>query len=291
MGPSLPRSFFPTRGDAAPPHTRGWTRAAAEDEHPARGSPAHAGMDPSQSGSPSHSQRLPRTRGDGPRAVGGVDGAAGAPPHTRGWTPLERGLVDVVDGSPAHAGMDPEKSCLAASACRLPRTRGDGPSLNSARHGRHVGSPAHAGMDPDTESAPVVAAGLPRTRGDGPALRWKSRSAGPAPPHTRGWTQPRAPDQALRGGSPAHAGMDPGPSRPRTPSTRLPRTRGDGPLATADTDLQAVAPPHTRGWTLSGDGTRQVLDGSPAHAGMDPSDTLERPGAVWLPRTRGDGPA
>ncbi len=51
---------------AAPPHTRGWTRGAADIVDGDRGSPAHAGMDPTTGSTSRRSPRLPRTRGDGP---------------------------------------------------------------------------------------------------------------------------------------------------------------------------------------------------------------------------------
>ena len=77
-----PRLGLPrTRGDgparrrrpplvwAAPPHTRGWTPAPRVTVPYRRGSPAHAGMDPIHRLEADRRQRLPRTRGDGPRQI------------------------------------------------------------------------------------------------------------------------------------------------------------------------------------------------------------------------------
>ena len=50
--------------------------------------------------------------------------------------------------------------------------------------------------------------------------------------------------------------------------TRLPRTRGDGPLAPSRLVDSKVAPPHTRGWTHASDFGDPQLLGSPAHAGI-----------------------
>ncbi len=74
LGWRLPR----TRGDrpcsidhassirVAPPHTRGSTFWRSISRPPARGSPAHAGIDPASSSACARSDRLPRTRGDRP---------------------------------------------------------------------------------------------------------------------------------------------------------------------------------------------------------------------------------
>ena len=52
----------------APPHARGWTAAPARDDDRHDGSPARAGMDPPGRRCRPRRRRLPRTRGDGPRA-------------------------------------------------------------------------------------------------------------------------------------------------------------------------------------------------------------------------------
>ena len=116
----------------APPHTRGWTCGLADGVDDDLGSPAHAGMDPSLPTRSPWPPRLPRTRGDGPHPEVGARGPRQAPPHTRGWTPEGKPAGFVGWGSPAHAGMDPCASTGRAPACRLPRTRGDGPSVSAA---------------------------------------------------------------------------------------------------------------------------------------------------------------
>jgi CRISPR-associated endonuclease Cas1 subtype I-E len=58
----------PAENMEAPPHTRGWTRAAFRSRETVHGSPAHAGMDPRVSSRAFLKGRLPRTRGDGPCA-------------------------------------------------------------------------------------------------------------------------------------------------------------------------------------------------------------------------------
>ena len=256
------------------------------------------------------SERLPRTRGDGPKRRTGSRRMPTAPPHTRGWTPTTTGRNNRLRGSPAHAGMDPDRLARQHALHGLPRTRGDGPcnlfvdgrGYAAPPHTRgwtprrvrraavDTGSPAHAGMDRGRTLASDIADGLPRTRGDGPRTPSVVRPLAEAPPHTRGWTPNHALYLGRQDGSPAHAGMDPTGSRPTAPHARLPRTRGDGPGCVAGCAVRAPAPPHTRGWTRH---TRRCLPrprGSPAHAGMDPAPGAARRRRGGLPRTRGDGP-
>ena len=153
------------------------------------------------------------------------------------------------------------------------------------------GSPAHAGMDPRPMLTCDLSPRLPRTRGDGPFWLWATSSAPGAPPHTRGWTRQKPRILPRQCGSPAHAGMDPRCLRRIDRQRRLPRTRGDGPGICSIAPPMASAPPHTRGWTLHLIGHTVQIDGSPAHAGMDPLVNGASTIIFWLPRTRGDGPS
>ena len=193
----------------ASPHTRGWTRRPLGVPRLDDGFPAHAGMDRSPPTPMLDGPRLPRTRGDGPRAAGRGQEGVWASPHTRGWTPLRRCAGDRRDGFPAHAGMDPRTAQRKRHRARLPRTRGDGPASVCGSRGGYrasphtrgwthvvpladlvrVGFPAHAGMDPAAPRSHPFRAGLPRTRGDGPCTARRSRRAPRASPHTRGWTR------------------------------------------------------------------------------------------------------
>ena len=277
--------------EEAPPHTRGWTRRGHPGARRAAGSPAHAGMDP-----PS---RLLRVM------------LVGAPPHTRGWTrPADRAPRQGL-GSPAHAGMDRTPRRSGDRRPWLPRTRGDGPDLVVAVDRRGAapphtrgwtspppalraaaaGSPAHAGMDPRAPGARASGRGLPRTRGDGPLSEIARQRDPLAPPHTRGWTVQRPPVRGALDGSPAHAGMDRAGTTARASSSRLPRTRGDGPMIPCQAAASSLAPPHTRGWTRDAETGAECLLGSPAHAGMDPCSGPTTRACGRLPRTRGDGPS
>ena len=264
---------------AASPHPRGWTPGRGGVGGDGRGFPAPAGMDRTRRRWKGRTNRLPRTRGDGPRLrfPAAIDNVAS--PHPRGWTPLRRRCVRQVEGFPAPAGMDPVGGRCTGGRPRLPRTRGDGPMRHepdasragasphprgwTRRRRRPLrgcrGFPAPAGMDPHRSSWRMSLRGLPRTRGDGPWHVWLASEPAPASPHPRGWTQGRRPRAAPATGFPAPAGMDPSRCRPTYHRRRLPRTRGDG--------------------------------GFPAPAGMDPTRCPRRGRDAGLPRTRGDGPA
>ena len=215
---------------------------------------------------------------------------AQAPPPTRGWTLEEERHPRGGAGSPAYAGMDPSFPSAGPARERLPRLRGDGPAfprrLTSAtaappptrgwtrrRRSRpwgDYGSPAYAGMDPKARSAVSKAAWLPRLRGDGPSFLHRMRSAGRAPPPTRGWTVELVVRVVGGDGSPAYAGMDPMRGRDVLAAAGLPRLRGDGPEYDYVSDGPILAPPPTRGWTLTARLYAEYQRGSPAYAGMDP---------------------
>ena len=254
------------------------------------GFPAHAGMDPRYRRRSARPRWLPRTRGDGPSGHGRSPVPGAASPHTRGWTRCVAPGDGTVVGFPAHAGMDPENGGQGCPRRRLPRTRGDGPKSRWAKvenlwasphtrgwtrvfddHPAHrPGFPAHAGMDPRTQTRTAKRTRLPRTRGDGPEGEHAVIHTVRASPHTRGWTRGVLPRLPTRRGFPAHAGMDPRHTPPRSRRSGLPRTRGDGPHAGISATCAPAASPHTRGWTPAERPRRAVHPGFPAHAGMDP---------------------
>ena len=199
-------------------------------------------------------------------------------------------------GFPAHAGMDPGSSRSRRTPARLPRTRGDGPSSSTSgpnpdaasphtRGWTHPpsapgplarGFPAHAGMDPADRRDHRRADRLPRTRGDGPLQNSANARDTEASPHTRGWTRGADGAVACGEGFPAHAGMDPAPSRAAGSRGGLPRTRGDGPRSGPGFGRERPASPHTRGWTRLVPRPGHRAAGFPAHAGMDPVDARSR---------------
>ena len=215
----------------APPHPRGSTPR----RHPAgaisRGSPAPAGIDPFRKRGRGSARWLPRTRGDRPLAKPSTSRPSGAPPHPRGSTPAATQFRHDSRGSPAPAGIDPRRGCPASRCSRLPRTRGDRPEMRGAsfptvaapphprgsthRHHDHArrgrGSPAPAGIDPGWTICRTPTVWLPRTRGDRPQSAIVDQLQNRAPPHPRGSTRVSDCQLFQAGGSPAPAGIDPGP--------------------------------------------------------------------------------
>ena len=106
-GDGPPRLDRQAEGDAASPHTRGWTRPDSGRRPGGGGFPAHAGMDPCNRARSSAPAGLPRTRGDGPEVAACFRVPLVASPHTRGWTRTRQPHRFGRRGFPAHAGMDP----------------------------------------------------------------------------------------------------------------------------------------------------------------------------------------
>ncbi len=115
--------------DWTAPRTRGWTRGRLARLRGGQDCPAHAGMDLMKHLECFRVVGLPRARGDGPDPVmGDVNGQRTAP-RTRGWTREHRETAACLRDCPAHAGMDPRPRPLGPSTRRLPRARGDGPTI------------------------------------------------------------------------------------------------------------------------------------------------------------------
>ena len=303
----------PPPGRSAPgasPRSRGWTRKTLDLMPDLEGFPALAGMDRGRGRGRIHRRRLPRARGDGPCHRRGEVGEREASPRSRGWTLAEAEPARLSTGFPALAGMDLFQQPLQRQAGRLPRARGDGPPAMRSRatlwaasprsrgwtrlagpqRAHQRGFPALAGMDPRPDASRRHGCGLPRARGDGPRAMRPGPAGGGASPRSRGWTRSSRLRRRTSGGFPALAGMDPAPLSGRPIPRRLPRARGDGPVAGGHGRVQVEASPRSRGWTLSRAGARPGPAGFPALAGMDlpgPGRLEERLG---LPRARGDGP-
>ena len=274
------------------------------------GFPARAGMDLGVHRHSAGSQRIPRTRGDGPPDCPTRRRHQPDSPHARGWTLGHAGGHPAWEGFPARAGMDRGRRGHRRAGRRIPRTRGDGPLVDLAarrlladsphargwtsrplRPGRaHCGFPARAGMDPARAPCSPTWRRIPRTRGDGPYPGPPVVSPAGDSPHARGWTSSWPTSPAPGTGFPARAGMDPWRRLARGPDGGIPRTRGDGPSAARIAPSAARDSPHARGWTVEGWMRMAAEAGFPARAGMDRRRgwwRITRPG---IPRTRGDGP-
>ena len=233
----------------APPHSRGSSPAERHPTLCGSGSPALAGIIPRAAETTHDPCRLPRTRGDHPRASARRYRSSWAPPHSRGSSPVRAHSDHVRSGSPALAGIIPSSPGRSPPRSWLPRTRGDHPfrlaptsatlpapphsrgsSRRAARRdGWNPGSPALAGIIPRVASWQRRAAGLPRTRGDHPHIRRTCPAFRRAPPHSRGSSQADPRFGQGGHGSPALAGIIPLNPLFRWRRDGLPRTRGDHP--------------------------------------------------------------
>ena len=231
-------------------------------------------MDPSVWTCSSAAPWLPRAGGDGPTTCGPRVDSRSAPPRRRGWTRHAPPRLPRPSGSPAQAGMDPLRPHHRGGVTGLPRAGGDGPGPRPRDPGwggapprrrgwtlargpnglRGLGSPAQAGMDPRDGTPPRASSGLPRAGGDGPRRTRCCGTPQSAPPRRRGWTHAPAVGHPAPHGSPAQAGMDPPPPRPRDRRVGLPRAGGDGPATRYGPAAEGSAPPRRRGWTQRGGG-------------------------------------
>ena len=191
---------------------------------------------------------------------------------------------------PRPRGDGPATAAACARVTRVPPPTRGWPAATQRRGGRRCGSPAHAGMAPHRHLRGRCRHGFPRPRGDGPVSAGAEAANVMVPPPTRGWPSHTAACGSRVRGSPAHAGMAPGPARPTPAAPRFPRPRGDGPIMPGlDTTVGAVPPP-TRGWPHGGARDDAGHGGSPAHAGMALLELDDHPPPHRFPRPRGDGP-
>ena len=121
------RRTTPENSQASSPHARGWTRRGHRPHARLRVFPARAGMDPFVVHPWRGPTRLPRTRGDGPRACVLIPNRRASSPHARGWTRSMTFPSFPAFVFPARAGMDPRQVVDHGIRKGLPRTRGDGP--------------------------------------------------------------------------------------------------------------------------------------------------------------------
>ncbi len=273
------------------PHARGWTEIADMAGATAAG--------------------VPRMRGDGPVGLILTDGLSECSPHARGWTAYHIGYFHEPSVFPACAGMDRSSARCSQRCARVPRMRGDGPSVRAFRragwrcspHARgwtvFEGAvidgcqvfPACAGMDRGRSRRTLNSRRVPRMRGDGPTQELHRQQLGTCSPHARGWTVTTHDSLGPKLVFPACAGMDRATSAPECGRRGVPRMRGDGPATGAYKCAAPWCSPHVRGWTGWIDLPTLALFVFPACAGMDRLAPIRYPTTSGVPRMRGDGPA
>ena len=185
-------------------------------------------------------------------------------PPTRGWTSRKIELTcqsRAVSVSPPTRGWTHQDGAIVSCWSGFPRPRGDGPWNGAIPAKRSKVSPPTRGWTLLEHGKPHqdVCDGFPRPRGDGPGPRTSERAAdlrGGFPAHA-GMDPAQEPTMTALTlqGFPAHAGMDPSISeRVVHCCSGFPRPRGDGPVSDSHRACSSYA-------------------GFPAHAGMDPCPT------------------
>ena len=177
-----------------------------------------------------------------------------------------------------------DRGCVVCRSIpiRVPRARGDGP--------------------PWAVEVRRMADRVPRARGDGPKTVLRRLAKRLCSPRTRGWTVDGLSEDRQQRVFPAHAGMDRPRRRSQARHLRVPRARGDGPLADELRDRYGIVfpahagmdrrtkpsprgrsrcSPRTRGWTEGREGHYQIRPGVPRARGDGPEDEparRDRPG-------------
>ena len=193
---------------------------------------------------------------------------------------------------------------------RVPRPRGDGPLIDKQRRDRVARSPpargwpgfsiairasvtafpARAGMARRSVLWGTSSYSVPRPRGDGPLIdvpvyRYLLRS-----PPARGWPVFSGSGEVAVQAFPARAGMARRAKSASATTPRVPRPRGDGPLAITRLQAPGRRSPPARGWPAGAAGDPPAADAFPARAGMARAGPYVEFLAERVPRPRGDGP-
>jgi len=193
---------------------------------------------------------------------------------------------------------------------RLPRARGDRPSLGGVsgflpaasprsrgsapedHRGQHAtrGFPALAGIGPRPPKPSVRSPGLPRARGDRPYQLPVYRGETAASPRSRGSAFDWRETAWVRAGFPALAGIGPGLTLSSRETSWLPRARGDRPWGRFLGIGIAEASPRSRGSARDVQRSRWRAAGFPALAGIGLFGAIIGEACRRLPRARGDRP-
>ena len=151
--------------------------------------------------------------------------------------------------------------------------------------------PACAGLDRRLAGRLADTYSLPRMRGDRPLISILYSRCAMFTPHARGSTYHsynKHPDPEVY---PACAGIDPLPFQVPLELPRLPRMRGDRPLAIRASWSILRFTPHARGSTAYEASQKQEKKVYPACAGIDQNNSLFLAFFRSLPRMRGDRPS
>jgi len=136
---------LPSLAAPASPRSRGSARCGCRGDRDRHGFPALAGIGPRSEASAGSCRRLPRARGDRPRKIIAGSTPLVASPRSRGSAPDRRNPRYGHRGFPALAGIGPTSCRCTGVKPRLPRARGDRPSIGARPRGSAPASPRSRG--------------------------------------------------------------------------------------------------------------------------------------------------
>ena len=189
----------------------------------------------------------PRSRGENSRVSTMRTSPRGSSPLTRGKPSADDGGERVPRLIPAHAGKTSGILVLGVSGTAHPRSRGENACSRLPRRAGRGSSPltrgkprrsraelsytglipAHAGKTHPVSGAYYLGTAHPRSRGENTSSGcWRARPRGSSP-LTRGKRQPGAPQRAVEGLIPAHAGKTGELCRCAGSRRAHPRSRGE----------------------------------------------------------------
>ncbi len=270
------------------PRTRGSSRRPRGAHREDRVVPAHAGVLRCSGRSPRGCSCRPRARGGPPARVAASDLVELSSPRTRGSSRLRTGGQRRRLVVPAHAGVLRCCCCASTPSPGRPRARGGPPVFRDTLDMGTVSSPRTRGSSPDPAGPPSVTfvvpahAGVlpgrtsrsrrprsrPRARGCPPMRPSPVGVANGSSPRTRGSSVRPDPRHRPAGVVPAHAGVLPRRSPPRTWTSGRPRARGGPPPRYRPRDAGTASSPRTRGSSPHFEGEASGLVVVPAHAGV-----------------------
>ena len=253
----------------------------------------------------------PRIRGDGPLSSTSPSAVNQFSPYSRGWSRSSWSARIFSFILPVFAGMVRYNITYLLLKKHSPRIRGDGPRGRCRQSAAPIFSPYSRGwsqrerMITLAQTILPVFAGMvprlrvdfdsnnnsPRIRGDGPHSAVESSIWNRFSPYSRGWSRLTPPQALCPSILPVFAGMVPRRKHVSYPAADSPRIRGDGPQDDSHIHVWKVFSPYSRGWSRKYREVRSIFAILPVFAGMVPRARLVKPGRVYSPRIRGDGPS
>ena len=145
-------------------------------------------------------------------------------------------------------------------------------------------------MDLEVDPRTITKVSIPHTRGDGPLPEGLKALSREYSPHAWGWTCQRVIRWHTGRVFPTRVGMDRFNTERKCRWSRIPHTRGDGPILRNAFAIPVLYSPHAWGWTADDEYGEQIIYVFPTRVGMDRLRAAPHWTSRSIPHTRGDGP-